>query len=96
MGEQRQRLWERQAGRCAACGRIGDGPESMEAAHLIPQSEWALGKWGANIIHHDLNIRLVCRGRSECNDAVSISNQPRSCDRLAEEIRRVLQEGQDE
>ena len=64
---QLQRLAHAQGWRCARCGRsLGAG---AQRAHRIPQSVWALKRYGAAVIHDDLNVAAVC-GNS-CNDAMS-------------------------
>lgn len=65
-------VYNRDHGECRECDR----PLSWfdgELAHKIPQSDAMLRKYGKKIIHHQMNMDLVCRGSSTCNDARSIS-----------------------
>jgi hypothetical protein len=65
-------VYARDRGRCRNCGKPVPWPG--QSAHCIPQSRAMLKKYGARVIHHPLNQKLVCG--LACNDAVSISNHP--------------------
>jgi hypothetical protein len=73
--------------KCPVCGEYVD-VATGELAHRIPQRRWCLARWGAKVIHHSRNLVLTHPGR--CNDAVSISNHPLECERLAREIQEEL------
>lgn len=83
----RRDVWRDQHGKCHVCEKVMM-PDSMQLAHRIPQSKWALRKYGKRVIHHRANLRGVCW--LECNDAVSISNHPVECDDLAMRIQLAL------
>lgn len=61
----------RQRGRCAACNKIFSIFDSVELAHICPQRKWLIKKYGKEIIHHPLNMKLTHTG--ECNSSVQIS-----------------------
>ena len=75
----RRRLWREQRGRCAHCGgllnlrRIETGG-AAQLAHRLPQDKVMLRKYGKDIIHHPLNLGLVCS--DYCNARVSKRNHP--------------------
>jgi len=83
IAEMKLQLYYEQGGWCAACGKPV-GTDDGELAHRIPQRRWALAKYGPRIIHHHDNLALTHPGA--CNDAMSISNQPVECERLAKSI----------
>ena len=66
MNEQRARLYMRSQGFCEACGK----PliEGFQLAHVIPQTKHNLKQYGKAVIHHDLNLKVVCS--LKCNAAV--------------------------
>lgn len=59
-------------GKCWVCRKPVPWPGQL--AHRIPQSRAMLRRYGVAVIHHPINLRLVCG--LACNDAVSISNHP--------------------
>lgn len=69
---------------CAVCGKTLDVMQS-EISHRIPQGKkfGYLQKYGPEVIHHRLNLVLA---HHDCNSAVSISNHPLACEKLAAEI----------
>lgn len=82
IAEMKARKAYEQGWRCPVCGEpVG---VADELAHRIPQRRWCLAKYGPTIIHHPDNLVLTHAG--SCNSAVSISNHPVECERLANEI----------
>jgi 5-methylcytosine-specific restriction endonuclease McrA len=67
--EQKQRIYIEQHGRCASCGKPVKYSEA-EAAHVIPKHKWLIKKYGKDVIHHRLNLRITHQGA--CNDKVMI------------------------
>ena len=59
---------------CGACGRAIVWLEDVQWAHRIPQSKANLKRYGKDVIHHPLNGVVVCS--LECNQAVSVRNEP--------------------
>jgi hypothetical protein len=85
----KQNIAEEQDYRCAVCGDslmiLG---KHMQLAHRISQCKWAVEKYGEEVIHHRLNLRLVCS--AACNAAVNMTNQPRAVARLVHKIQKAL------
>lgn len=72
---------------CQICGRyIGSGLQP-QLAHLIPNTQLMIKKYGRDVIDHPSNVVLVCC--LECNNAVQLTNNPVACDRLSEHIRSI-------
>lgn len=77
----KQRLADRCGWRCEVCGRpILDGQPQL--AHRIAKSKANLAKYGEAVIHHDLNLAMVCC--LKCNDAVLVSKPDTVAELLAE------------
>lgn len=70
--EVRTFVFNRDGGRCTVCDRKVEWPGQL--AHKIPQTKRNLHIYGESVIHHPLNMALVCG--LHCNDKVSISNHP--------------------
>lgn len=79
-------VYRRDRGRCSHCGKPVPWPGQL--AHRISQSKAMLRKYGKEVIHHPLNLKLVCS--LHCNDLVSISNHPVAEKELVERIRHEL------
>lgn len=79
-------VYRRDKGRCRHCGKPVAWPGQL--AHLIPQSKAMLRRYGKEVIHHPLNLALVCG--LACNDAVSISNHLVAENEL---VKRILDNG---
>ena len=60
-----------QGGKCAACGKYFKANEKIELAHLLPQRKHIMKRYGKEIIHHPMNMKLTHSG--DCNDAVQMS-----------------------
>ena len=82
---QKRIIWMEQGQRCHICG-IPLPWYKAQAAHRIAKADWALKKWGKEVIHHKKNLRVTCAGN--CNDAVSLN--PESIEAL--ELIREIQE----
>ena len=66
----RKKLYE-QGGKCAACGKYFKYGEAQELAHILPRRKWIIEKFSAEVIHHELNMKLTHSG--DCNSKVQIS-----------------------
>ena len=60
-----------------------------QLAHRIPQNVAMIERYGEDVIHHRMN--LVGVDSLRCNDAVSISNQPKAIEALVSLIRKDLE-----
>ena len=75
--------------RCEHCGELMFYEQS-QYAHRISKSKANLKKYGPEIIHHDLNLKLVCS--LKCNSAVLLSpaTHPVEAEKLVNEIRLAI------
>lgn len=93
--DQRERIYAKQLGRCADCGRIYRSHQEMEMAHRLAESEANIRAYGYNVIDHDLNKGLVCREKwagHDCNSALLLDGKPAIARALVREIQRVIKE----
>ena len=82
-------LYERARGLCENCGK----PvmfANMQIGHKIPQYKRYIEMYGEDIIHHPLNLAMVCSNR--CNDAVLLDpkTHPIEAQELIEKIKEEL------
>jgi len=68
---------------CEVCGKPG-----VQLAHRIPQTVTNLENYGRLVIHHELNLALVCS--FECNSKVNIGQVPAKKWELLKEIEKQL------
>ena len=87
--ESRVRLFNRSGGKCEVCGEPILFHE-CQLAHRIPQTKANLKLYGKTVIHHDLNIAVVCS--LACNSAVLINRatRPVEADELLQKIHKEL------
>lgn len=83
----RQALAFIQHWQCAACGKT-IGPEQGQIAHRIPQRKWCIKHFGRDVIHHPMNMVLVCN--LECNAKVQLNPDSLEAERLARKILREI------
>lgn len=82
-----------QRGRCAFCDSILDDSTPCDLAHIMPQRKWILKKYGAEIIHHPLNMKVTCHN-DVCNSGVQISpNKTVLVKAHIDKIRQAIKEG---
>ena len=58
--------------KCAHCGKILSDNVMTDLAHILPQRKWILKKYGSEIIHHKLNMKVTCHN-DNCNSGVQMS-----------------------
>ena len=85
----RRSVFARAGGSCEVCGK-GTTLHSGQLAHRIPQRKWCIHKWGAEVVHHPLNMAWVCG--LACNNIVSIGGWPVACEELVKQIQEVMDE----
>lgn len=87
--ETKLRLLNQRGSRCEVCGKLVT-LESCQLAHRIPKTKHNLKTYGAKVIHHDLNLAVVCSLR--CNSAVlcNIATNPVEAGRIISEIREAI------
>jgi len=58
----KRRIIAEQGGLCGYTDSLGNRctQPATELAHRIPQTKWALRKYGAEVIHHRLNLVATC------------------------------------
>lgn len=88
--ELKRRIALDQNGLCAHCGRELQYPYDL--AHRISKSKVNLKLYGAEIIHHRINLRATHSGR--CNDGVMVSpaSNPVTAAEIIAEIRKAIEE----
>ena len=72
--ETKLKKYAEQCGICGVCGNELTNAFTAELAHRIPQTESNIRRYGKKVIHHDLNMVLVCS--KKCNSSVLINNKP--------------------
>lgn len=62
-----------QGGMCGnpKCKKPLPAASLCELAHILPQRKWIKNKYGEELIHHELNMKLTHPGY--CNSAVQMS-----------------------
>lgn len=64
--------YNEQEGICAGCNKPMAKDEYLHLAHMLPQRKWILNKYGEEIIHHPMNMKLT-HGNDLCNQRVQMS-----------------------
>lgn len=77
-----------QHGKCAACGKYFKYGEKIELAHILPQRKWIIKKYGAEIIHHTMNMKATHAG--SCNSDVQMS--PNKTEAVEAHVKAIKQE----
>ena len=87
--ETKLRLLNRRGSRCEVCGKPVT-LESCQLAHRIPKTKRNLKTYGAKVIHHDLNLAVVCSLR--CNSAAlcNIATNPVEAGWIIKKIREAI------
>ena len=81
--EERLFIYNRDGGRCQACGDMVD-INNFEVAHRIANTVCNVRRFGRSVIDHPLNKATTHPGR--CNSRINIGNNPVECAELVEEI----------
>lgn len=78
-------------GKCEACNGGPFDVHIMQMAHIIGQTKVNLKKYGAEIIHHPMNMKLTCC--LACNASVQINPATRrlEAEEHVEKIRQAIQ-----
>lgn len=80
-------IFDRDEWTCQICGQpLMTGVAQL--AHRIGQRKQFVKLYGAEVIHHPLNLLSVCS--LQCNSAADISNRPAEVAQLVNEIRSKL------
>ena len=86
------RLFSEQSGRCFTCGEPVSITQ-LELAHRISQSKTNLKLWGAEVIHHKMNLRGTHPGR--CNSRVTLNPDSIEAEKLVYTIQKDLKKAKD-
>lgn len=82
-------IFDRDDWTCQVCGRYIASGLQPQLAHLIPNTQMMIKRYGREIIDHPLNVVLVCS--LECNNAVQLTNNPVACGKLWDHIKRSIE-----
>ena len=85
--EKKIQIYNARNGTCEVCGKIIPQSEA-QLAHRIPKTKMYLKKYGKEIIHHRLNLALVCG--LECNSKVNIGNKPMEVEYIVDRVKEQL------
>jgi hypothetical protein len=85
INELKNRLIKESHYKCQACGRH---IIFCQLAHRIKKSKYNIKKYGKEIIHHPLNLKVVCSLR--CNSKVDIGCNEELEKKIFEEIKEEL------
>ena len=81
----RQHILTTRPYKCEVCGCSLWGCKAYpQLAHRIPQRKWCIKKWGRDVIHHEMNLALVCS--LECNAKVQLNPESLEAEELAAQI----------
>lgn len=89
--EERLAIYARDHGLCAYCGKKVD-INTFHISHRIARVDWAIKKYGREVIEHPLNKATTHPGA--CNDLVQCTNRPVEREHLASLIRAKIEEAQ--
>ncbi len=88
----KREMLRKQKGRCAYCGKQITNNVPCDLAHLIPQRQWCKKKWGEDIIHHHLNMKVTCHN-DICNSGIQLNvNKTKLIDEHVEAIKQEILE----
>ena len=78
--------------KCQVCGKDIFDYSQAQLAHRIPKSKLNLAKYGKEVIHHPLNMAIVCS--LTCNSSVIVSPAARPVEaaKLVEKIKKEIGE----
>ena len=82
--ERREEMFARAYYICKVCGHPLHWQGTAQLAHRIAQSKANVTRFGAHVVHHDLNLVPVCS--LKCNDLCNIGFNPVAAQALADEI----------
>lgn len=78
-----------QHGICPACKKEFKSSDKLELAHIVPQRKWCLKRFGKEVIHHPLNMKLTHSGN--CNAKVQINPDSLQAEQLVFAIRNEIE-----
>lgn len=90
--EKKQQIIAERGFRCEVCGKPVSY-QTAQLAHKIPSTKSYLQRYGEDIIHHRLNLAVVCS--LKCNSAVLLDpkSHPIEARELIEKIKEELHDG---
>ena len=87
--EKRVEIFQKYGWICQNCG-IDVREHTPQLAHLINQSKMNIKKYGAEVIHHEMNMQPTCSNK--CNAKLSLYGKYKSIDDLVKKIKLSLNE----
>jgi len=86
--EEKLLRWLKESGKCSVCG-MPLPYQNAQLAHVIPKHKKYIKKYGAAVIHHELNTRITC---DKCNSSVLMdpATHPIEAEELVSLIRNVI------
>ena len=90
--EKKQQIIAERGFRCEVCGKPVSY-QTAQLAHIVPSTKSYLQRYGGDIIHHPLNLAVVCS--LKCNSAVLLDpkTHPIESAELIAKIKEELHDG---
>ena len=88
IAETKVKIFERDNYRCGHCGLSIFRDGTPQCAHRIAQTESNIKKYGASVIHHELNLVSTCS--LYCNGHMNIGYRTAEAEELADKIRDAM------
>ena len=90
IAETKVKIFERDNYRCGHCGLSIFRNGTPQCAHRIAKTESNIKKYGASVIHHELNMVATCS--LYCNGHMNIGYRTAEAEELADKIRDAMLE----
>lgn len=68
----KREILREQRAKCATCGKLITDQTPCDLSHILPQRRWVIKKYGVEIVHHKLNMKVTCHN-DICNSSVQMS-----------------------
>jgi len=88
IAETKVKIFERDNYRCGHCGLSIFRNGTPQCAHRIAKTESNIKKYGASVIHHELNMVATCS--LYCNGHMNIGYRTAEAEELADKIRDAM------
>lgn len=88
IAEMKVKIFERDNYRCGHCGLSIFRNGTPQCAHRIAKTESNIKKYGASVIHHELNMVATCS--LYCNGHMNIGYRTAEAEELADKIRDAM------
>jgi hypothetical protein len=89
--ETKLRVFERDGWRCVVTIKGARCPApARQAAHILPNDDVHLARYGDEIINHPANMRATCGLRHNAMVQINYRNRPADADEQAERVRQII------